>query len=488
MGLLARYRIENKNDISQQCINATDEWITSLGKRDDKVIHSERNGDIEYIRNEQKVNDSYLVSYNLKHHLPKGIFEIDASILRQNNQTIINYDFVGVSNTLEITPFTFDVRPPKIFEQYFYLNDNWIIGESRLIDTIQVNTTSEAENIISLINDQNRSYPLIVVSDPIKKYKELRKYLGNRIRFLGVVAFLNSEESEYLFNQVMGYEHGCFNNAIRIYKPKYQIDDSKYRHPLWTSQRIDAVGELQIENKIRRILQKYSLDITSYPVEVTQMKEKSIAELREKLSILLKDKNEYHELFDIQTQINTELEQEIQTLKKEINRLEAMVGGLRRKLENYTQEEEKISIEQIETVDDAFDYCKQEFSKLIFFGESISEGIKKLKPEAGPPEKIIRSVKALYELAIQIFVNNESTNPKAYLLSQNVKCSGEDEKDRNTKESQQKRSFKDINGFSIFEDHIKVSDGTSPDRCVRIYYRIDTNKKKIIIGWIGPHP
>jgi hypothetical protein len=35
---------------------------------------------------------------------------------------------------------------------------------------------------------------------------------------------------------------------------------------------------------------------------------------------------------------------------------------------------------------------------------------------------------------------------------------------------------------------MKPSDATAPDRCVRIYFEIDPEIHKVVIGWVGRHP
>ncbi len=39
-----------------------------------------------------------------------------------------------------------------------------------------------------------------------------------------------------------------------------------------------------------------------------------------------------------------------------------------------------------------------------------------------------------------------------------------------------------------FELHLKPAEGTSPDRCVRIYFDYDETAQRAVVGWIGRHP
>ena len=38
-----------------------------------------------------------------------------------------------------------------------------------------------------------------------------------------------------------------------------------------------------------------------------------------------------------------------------------------------------------------------------------------------------------------------------------------------------------------FNLHLKPTTATSPDRCVRLYFHLDNDKGRVMIGWIGRH-
>lgn len=51
------------------------------------------------------------------------------------------------------------------------------------------------------------------------------------------------------------------------------------------------------------------------------------------------------------------------------------------------------------------------------------------------------------------------------------------------------RPWDDGNGQrKVFDWHLKPSDATAPDRCVRIYFEYDENRRKTVVGWVGRHP
>ncbi len=486
MGLLARIKMENDKTLYNECIRVFETWIKTLGTITDHTIHTERNGDVEFTKKNIIVDDCEINDYTLLFVQEKGFLTVNVVFIKGEN-TIIDCDFYGESTKFEITPFTFDIRTPGFVEQLFYLNDKWKLDDFPIYETMNANTRADAVSLLNKIQEQKRNLPIIVISDTNSRYKNMRAYLGKSTRFIGIIAFINNIEAEDEFNKIMGYDLGCFNESVRMYKPTFGLNDSKFRHALWTKNRVEAIGEIEVGNKLRRVLQKNSVENIQFPNDYSVIQKKHIDGISKEITELDQDRDYYHKLYDMQVQINDEMRDQIARLEKEISRLASLVMGLKDKYD-YRADDDRISQEDIETVNDAYEYSKQEYSKYLFWGGSIGDGISKLNPEAGPPNKVVLHLSKLYELSIEIFERGYEGNPKGWLNSRGVKCSGEDQTDRDTKEEVKKRTFKDNLSESYFDSHTKVNDGTTHDKCVRIYFKINKEKKLILIGWIGPHP
>jgi hypothetical protein len=68
-------------------------------------------------------------------------------------------------------------------------------------------------------------------------------------------------------------------------------------------------------------------------------------------------------------------------------------------------------------------------------------------------------------------------------------ASGESETVLNSPAEQKARTWDDGAGAKRgFNFHLKPSEATSPDRCVRVYFEYDEKRSKTIVGWIGKHP
>ena len=109
--------------------------------------------------------------------------------------------------------------------------------------------------------------------------------------------------------------------------------------------------------------------------------------------------------------------------------------------------------------------------------------------DAGPPDKILNHLRVLAEFTEAKRKGSLGTTAINWLEDKGVTASGESDTIRNSPKERQVRTWDDGSGERrLFDLHLKPSDATSPDRCVRIYFEYDDQICKMIIGWVGAHP
>ena len=129
------------------------------------------------------------------------------------------------------------------------------------------------------------------------------------------------------------------------------------------------------------------------------------------------------------------------------------------------------------------------FDATLIFGASVNEGIGTVAPDAGPPDKVLSYLRALSDLTEARRKGALGTTAVKWLGSRGVIASGESETILNSTKEQQARTWEDGAGTKRpFNTHLKPSEATSPDRCVRVYFDYDEERNKIIVGWVGKHP
>jgi len=112
-----------------------------------------------------------------------------------------------------------------------------------------------------------------------------------------------------------------------------------------------------------------------------------------------------------------------------------------------------------------------------------------LAHDAGPPEKVLSYLRILGRFTDARREGALGTSPIKWLQDQGAVASAESYTVKNSKKDQQARTWDYGNDERrAFDVHLKPSDATAPDRCVRIYFEYDETRQKTVVGWVGRHP
>jgi hypothetical protein len=141
------------------------------------------------------------------------------------------------------------------------------------------------------------------------------------------------------------------------------------------------------------------------------------------------------------------------------------------------------------TVEEAVLTAMDRFCDTLVFGADVNEGLKTVAHDAGPPDKLLMHFFTLAEMTEARRKGPLGTSPVMWLTDRGVSASGESLTIRNSPHEMRARTWNDGAGRQReFELHLKPSEGTSPDRCVRIYFDYDDVSQKTVIAWVGRHP
>ena len=150
--------------------------------------------------------------------------------------------------------------------------------------------------------------------------------------------------------------------------------------------------------------------------------------------------------------------------------------------------DDNLLMNEDEVVDDAVGYAMALCQNLTL-GADVEAGISGLAPQAGPPRKILRYLQVLETMTQKLNEDTLGMPIRHWLTEQGISVSGESETTGGSAVQMSKRTWDDGSGNKkTFSYHLKPNEGTSPDRCVRIYFEYDKASQKTIVGWIGRHP
>ena len=314
------------------------------------------------------------------------------------------------------------------------------------------------------------------------------------------------DETSWLLSETKGRDWSCYGGAVRLYWPFQGTPDDPYRHPLWTKTKLHWGGadSFIAAKRVHRRLHRWVFSQSTFqpqPPVIVRVREQYFTEQRS----LARDADDYSELASLIATENRSLKQTIENNEEQIRALQDQIEDLRARNRELTisrlwtdgtaegegasaEPDDNLSMNEDEVVDDAVEYAKALCQNLTF-GADIELGVSGLAPQAGPPRKILRYLQVLETMTQKLNEDTLGLPIRHWLTEQSISVSGESETTGGSAVQMAKRTWDDGSGNKrIFYYHLKPNEGTSPDRCVRIYFEYEKASQKTIVGWIGRHP
>ena len=498
--------IDGMNELEVRC-RIVEEWLQEKGARDvsvgqrDVTLLGGRTAAFE----RERIETSYgaLDSFLLSEPTNDSQFETRLSLASGYGETVLFCQLGTGTTQSAVAPVSFDARCPRAVRD-IVRGGGWRLGSSQASTDYETFVGRDAgERLRANIWDEERGLPVVVVSEHqgFTLHPDLARDLSSDLTGLATVVQID-EDASWALSEARGQAWSCFGGAIRLYWPFRATRNDPYSHPLWTQQRllrgdvdsITAAG--RIRSRLRRIVFSQSAFRTQ-PSLIARIREDFASVQRQQAM----EAHDYRELADGYAHDNGVLRRDliernvqVDSLLEEIEDLKAQNRELITSLQFSgdlamvpDQEYDSPSLAS-ETVEDAVLVAMERCDNLVF-GQDVDGGIEGLAPDAGPPMKISRYLDTLNEMTTEMRAGSLGATQQQWLRDRNVEMSGESRTDRNSPAHMARRTWDDGSGIKReFESHLKPSDSTAPDRCVRIYYDYDRLSGSMIVGWIGRHP
>jgi hypothetical protein len=395
-----------------------------------------------------------------------------------------------------IAPVFIDVRCPRLVQDLLSPPSAWTCRGSK-VSSIPISCEGESggDEFISLVWDRTRAIPLIAVSDEYGAVlsPDIVEKLASDLAGLAVVARID-RNSSWKVTRLKGKEWSCYGGAIRLFWPAIDDNDSPYQHPLWTRARLlgSMIDTEAAADRIRRELRRRILGPSAFAISEPPLfsslrraaREEELNALRDKATDGADYKALADEYFDAASRANETIalrDEEIADLREKIRGLQSALQSKRGGQEEVEPDTETPP----SSVDDAVSVAMAELADDLVFGSAVNEGVAALARDAGPPDKILRYLRELGEFTRARRKGTLHSSAIKWLQQRGVTASIESE----TVRKSGGRKWDDGTGKSMsFDLHLKPSDATAPDRCVRIYFDFDETRGKTIVGWVGRHP
>jgi hypothetical protein len=397
----------------------------------------------------------------------------------------------------QIAPVSVDVRSPQIVKDLF-ARRTWAVGATPIpVGPIAWHGRESVGKFVATMRHRERNLPIVAVSQSQGQAltTSLSTELARDLCGLALVVDLDDSAS-WVITSTLGREWSCYKGAIRIYWPLRGARNS-FDHPLWTRERLLAgaanagAASSRIRNQLRRRLLSLSTFAVDDPPELVSLREEAGREHFERMRHAAEESGDQAMLSEQYFNECVRLEGIVERQRAELEIANARVHSLTEAW-RYTEESagDEIPPEpaaSTTTVEEAVTVARSRFPSDLVFGADVPAAISTLSADAGPPDKIYQYLKTLAEMTRARRAGSLGMDMLLWLKNEGLKVSGESETVLNNPAEVRKRVWDDGNGRRSFEKHLKPSDGTSPDRCVRVYFDYDEERAKTVVGYVGRH-
>lgn len=534
MRTVARFKVEaspEPKEAQERIARIRERMEAWLGGKGTTEVGSEgavlvlRDGRRASFATESYEGSDVALAWQIDEPVPQGRFQTRLTLACRGEAVEFAATLRAGNDTGSLARFNPDVRRPKIVTDVLRRWSDWRVGQTGIRNTaMPLFGRTTGATFADVLTTPTRSLPMVVVTehDSFPIHPQLRDWLAEDLIGLGLVYQLDGEAAWGL-TESLGVERSCHSGAVRIYWPGFGEDgDDPRRHPLWTKDRMlgGAVDAIDAAEKVRQTIRWKVLAMSAFAAGGRSL----FDEVRD--AALRAEAAKRRSLIETTAQEKAYFESEALRLEEEKRAIAVQSDELRRQVEDLTKAtleliDEKDALEarvrsltealqfkegleagaagaapadvapdaSVETVSDAVNLAKKRFCGELEFGADVEAGIGSLDPSAGPPGKVFRYLSLLAELAREKRASASiGATDLRWLQDRGASGSKESDTIRNDKAKMKKRRWNDGDGERQFDSHLKPSDQTAADLCVRIYFDWDEVRRRIVVGWIGRHP
>ena len=427
-----------------------------------------------------------------------GNLQTDVTIVSTPERTVFS-TILSLGSDYGVAPLGIELRAPR-FIRTVVSDRVWTVGidGERVFPCSFDVTTANLTELQALVESEQRRLPVIVVSeyDDRTLAGDMHELVAGDLCGLAHVVRLKSEGAWEL-TKWWGPEWSCYNGAVRLLWPMRGGRGDPRAHPLWTMDRLmsrtdnEAVARDRLRHAIGRRILEASTYVPDDPAftDFAKLHERQLADEARATAAGSpeRSKEEYEDQIASQRAEIDRKDADIRTLNDNVASLSMALRNMRPADEAGSDEQPVIDVAEPQSVAEAVATARRELAGRVEIAAETDAYVADLNSEAGPPEKILRYLRTLGELAEQLAEGALGESVPIWLRKRGIDCSGDSETSKNSEAGKRFR-IRQVNGREVdCEFHAKPSEGTSPDRCARIYFGASSTKPHILVGYIGRH-
>lgn len=479
------------------------DWLTGKGQfrlsdeGQELLLRDGRVGKFEtssYVTGEGYVNDWILVEPS-----NSALVRTRVSSSVTASKVCVYIELQAAGGAYQLGPMRVDIRCPTIVRSLVQGFGDWFVGEVPIsAEPYKFEGDLGARELEAVIWHPKRNLPVVVVSSYESAYltETFPVDLASDLVGVAIVATADADLS-WALTVRRGKEWSCFNGAIRIYWPVSARNDRPEHNPLWLRDSLlaQAGNPQDASARFRRQMRRQLLGISAFavpePIVMEKIRAAHLKSMADAERAALRDNSDWEGLANSYAEANDKLTIEANELRDRVRALEADLSNLQVAMQWRPDEPPEIAPEleiPPATVEEAVNVARERYSSTLVFGSDVVAGLADLAPNAGPPEKVLAYLGRLSEMTTLRRGAGLGTAPIKWLQARGVDCSVESQTTRNSPSEQRKRTWNDGKEPRAFDLHLKPTEATHPDRCVRIYFDHDDSTQRCVVGWVGRHP
>jgi hypothetical protein len=339
---------------------------------------------------------------------------------------------------------------------------------------------SGVSDLVSLLTDDDRAWPVVVVSrsEPSGATLLDAGKLCRELAGLAHVRVLSSAATSWELTNSIGKEYSVWRGAVRVFFTGFSGEGDDFRrHRVTFPDRVDEATVARLRTWLGTLAAAATQDHPAVRLQREQrralvlaaVESNDAAELREWIGILEEDNGKLTQDAEDYKQQAAELRKQLGRIESELEQVRDNFAEMQRSMEPPpTSESEGVEADGWPaSVAQAMD-AVEELAATGYYKRGVV-----LNPAAvragrrfdnyARPEELLRACQAVLEAGIQYHENTLGMSPGQYFNG---------------------RGF----GYAAQPSpHLKVDESTSPDQCLRIYWTEDPTSRVWTITSIGEH-
>jgi len=467
------------------------------GHKTELVLHDGRVAD--YAASEWSTDTGKVIDHFLTEPSGTALVRTQVSLAMAGSAVIAYVELQAAGGAYQLGPMRVDIRCPKIVSTLVAAYDDWHVAEAPLsLEPFDFAGVDGGRRLEDAIWHPRRNLPVVAISSYEGRFltEAFPREVASDLVGVALVGTVDPEAA-WEVTARRGKEWSCFNGAVRLYWPGLDSRSSPLRNPLWT--RLSLLSQVptpedaasRFKQQLRRQLLGLSAFAVPEPSELAAIRKRHADMLAEADRQALRDDNDWKGLADSYAEENTQLRAQRDEQLARVRDLEAQVANLQLSLQWKADSSAEVEPEVIlppSTVREAVDIAMDKLKDRLGFGGDVATGVAGVAADAGPPEKVLGYLEHLADMVTARRRGPLGTTAVKWLQDRGVNASGESETVKNSASERRKRTWHDGTTAREFDLHLKPTDATHPDRCVRIYFDYDEERQLGVVGWVGRHP